>query len=157
LILCFRQLGFPTTFHTLVNLTPVTHKDRCMKMDSFVDKQKELCAKYDKILPVSKPRQLLMPLSPIIDVQTLTNQQSRQSSISSNQTRFQLSIRFFLTISIPRTVYIHPICKAHNQIAHSYAHILYTCQPNKIQHTSICFCLPLKEKQIFVILQPGRC
>ncbi|ENN77506.1 hypothetical protein YQE_06032, partial [Dendroctonus ponderosae] len=46
------QLGFPATLSTILNLTPTAHKERCMKMDFFVDKQKELCAKYDKILPV---------------------------------------------------------------------------------------------------------
>lgn len=52
-IICCRQLGFPTTLPTTLNLTPTAHKERCMKMEFFVDKQKEFCAKYDKILPVS--------------------------------------------------------------------------------------------------------
>ncbi|ERL90021.1 hypothetical protein D910_07379 [Dendroctonus ponderosae] len=47
-----QQLGFPATLSTILNLTPTAHKERCMKMDFFVDKQKELCAKYDKILPI---------------------------------------------------------------------------------------------------------
>ncbi|XP_066249159.1 protein Wnt-4-like isoform X1 [Euwallacea similis] len=46
------QLGFPTTLPTIMNLTPPAHKEKCMKMDFLVDKQKELCAKYDRILPI---------------------------------------------------------------------------------------------------------
>lgn len=160
LILCFRQLGFPTTLHTLVNLTPVTHKDRCMKMDSFVDKQKELCAKYDKILPVSKPRQTFNASHPLSMSKHWQINSLDKAQYLQKQTRFQLSIRFFFWLSqfeeLFKTCVYPPICKAHNQIAHSCAHILYTCQPNKIQHTSICFCLRLKEKQIFVIARLSR-
>ncbi|KAL1501652.1 hypothetical protein ABEB36_006946 [Hypothenemus hampei] len=46
------QLGFPTTLPSLQNLSPAAHKERCMKTEFFVDKQKELCTKYDKILPI---------------------------------------------------------------------------------------------------------
>ncbi|XP_030765210.1 protein Wnt-1-like [Sitophilus oryzae] len=46
------QMGFPTVLTGMLNLTPTEHKDRCMKMEFFIDKQKELCAKYDRILPI---------------------------------------------------------------------------------------------------------
>ncbi|KAG5891481.1 hypothetical protein JTB14_004939 [Gonioctena quinquepunctata] len=35
-----------------VELTPAEHKERCMKLDYFIEPQKELCSRYTKILPI---------------------------------------------------------------------------------------------------------
>nr|CAH7745465.1 unnamed protein product [Callosobruchus chinensis] len=46
------QLGIPTTLTQYLDLTPVQHKEKCLKNNYFVDQQKELCAKFEGILPI---------------------------------------------------------------------------------------------------------
>ncbi|XP_050293050.1 protein Wnt-1-like [Anthonomus grandis grandis] len=46
------QLGLSSTLHPTLNLTPTAHKEKCQKIEFFVEKQRDLCSKYDKILPI---------------------------------------------------------------------------------------------------------
>lgn len=50
---CFRQLGLSAELSNTAEMTPTEHRNICAKLEFFVDRQRELCSKYDKILPVS--------------------------------------------------------------------------------------------------------
>lgn len=52
LFFCFRQLGLSAELSNSLDMTPAEHRNICAKLDYFVDRQKELCSRYDRILPV---------------------------------------------------------------------------------------------------------
>ncbi|XP_060531552.1 protein Wnt-2b-like isoform X2 [Cylas formicarius] len=46
------QLGSELTIKESLELTPDEHRNKCQKIDFFVEKQRQLCEKYDLILPI---------------------------------------------------------------------------------------------------------
>ncbi|CAH1116599.1 unnamed protein product [Phaedon cochleariae] len=46
------QLGLPSAIENSIDLAPSEQKETCMKLDYFSEPQKEICSRYQKILPI---------------------------------------------------------------------------------------------------------